>query len=101
MPQQNTFPNEIFDIIKNELELATEWRHIVKNQKPNSRSRSGTPKNKKHRVPNRSEQSQNPPEIIVLPDQLLPNNKPNIEPVKPIETPVEDKPSGEKPSNKK
>ncbi len=75
----------------------------MKNQKTNSQSRSGTPNNNKHRVPNRSERSQNPPEIIVLPGRLLPDNKPNpnTEPVKPVETPVEDKPNGEKPSNKK
>ena len=75
----------------------------MKNQKPNSRSRSGTPNNIKHGGHNRFEGSQNPPEIIVLPDKLLPNNKPNpnTEPVKPVETPVEDKPSDEKPSNKK
>ena len=71
----------------------------MKNQKPNSRSRSGTPNNTKPGVPKRSERSQNPPEIIVLPGRLMPDNKPNpnTEPVKP----VEDKPSGEKPSNKK
>ena len=75
----------------------------MKNQKTDSRSRSGRPNNTKHRVPNRSERSQNPPEIIVLPDKLLPNNKPNpnTKPVKPVETPTEDKPSREKPSNKK
>lgn len=72
----------------------------MKKEKPNSQSRSGTPNNIKHRVTNISERSQNPPEIIVLPDKLLPNNKPNPN-TEPVETPVEDKPNGEKPSNKK
>ncbi len=60
----------------------------MKNQKPNSRSRSGMQNNTKQRVPKRTERSQNPPEIIVLPGRLLPDNKPNpnTEPVKPVET---------------
>lgn len=75
----------------------------MKKEKPNSQSRSGAPNNIKHRVTNISGQSQNPPEIIVLPDKLLPNNKPNpnTEPVKPVETPAEDKSGRGKPSNKK
>jgi hypothetical protein len=73
----------------------------VKNQKPNSRSRADTPNKSKPRVPDREKQSQNPPEIIVLPGKVLPDSKPNIEPTKPVEKPSEDKPSGEKPSDKK
>ena len=72
----------------------------MKNQKPNRRSRSGTPNNVKPRVPSRAEKAQNPPEIIILPDKLLPNNKPNPN-TEPVETPTEDKPIGEKPSHKK
>jgi hypothetical protein len=52
-------------------------------------------------VPDREKRPQNPPEIIVLPDRVLPDNKPNIEPTKPVEKPSEDKPSSEKPSDKK
>ncbi len=60
----------------------------MKNQKPNSRSRSGTLNNIKHKVPKISERSQNSPEIIVLPGRLLPDNKPNPN-TEPVETPVE------------
>ncbi len=60
----------------------------MKNQKPNSRSRSGTSNNIKHKVPKRSDRSQNPPEIIVLPGRFLPDNKPNPN-TEPVETPVE------------
>ena len=72
----------------------------MRNQKPNSRSRADTPNKSKPIVPDGGKRSQNPPEIIVLPDKL-PDNKPNIEPPKPVEKPSEDKPSGEKPSDKK
>ncbi len=72
----------------------------MRNQKPNSRSRADTPNKSKPIVTDGEKQSQNPPEIIVLPDKL-PDNKPNIEPTKPVEKPPEDKPSGEKPSDKK
>ncbi len=73
----------------------------MKNQKPNSRSRADTPNKSKPMVTVRVKKSQNPPEIIVLPDRVLPDNKPNIEPTKPVEKPSEDKPSSEKPSDKK
>lgn len=73
----------------------------MKNRKSNSRSRADTPDKSKPIVPDREKLSQNPPEIIVLPDDMLPANKPNIEPTKPVEKPSEDKPSGEKPSDKK
>ena len=72
----------------------------MKNRKPNSRSRSGTSKNSKSKVPNRVERSLNPPEIIVLPDKL-PDNKPNTETNKPVEKPSEDKPSGQEKPDKK
>ena len=72
----------------------------MKNQKPNSRSRADTPNKSKHRIPD-WKKSQNPPEIIVLPDNILPDNKPNPKPSKPIETPSQDKPSNEKPYDKK
>ena len=74
--------------------------YFVRNQKLNSRSRTDTPNKGKPIITDRVEKSQNPPEIIVLPDDMLPQNKPNIEPTKPIETPPEDKPSGETPSDK-
>ena len=73
----------------------------MKNQKPNTRSRSDTPNKSKPMVTVRVKKSQNPPEIIVLPGKVLPDSKPNIEPTKPVETPSEDRPSGEKPSDKK
>ena len=73
----------------------------MRNQKPNSRSRADTPNKSKPIVPDTEKKSQNPPEIIVLPDDMLPNNKPNIEPPKPVEKPSENKPSGENPSDKK
>lgn len=76
------------------------WRPIVKNRKPNNRSRADTPNKSKPIVTDGKKESQNPPEIIVLPDNMLPD-KPNIEPTKPVEKPSEDKPSGEKPSDKK
>ena len=79
----------------------TKWRPIVKNQKPNNRSRTGMSNKSKPIVTDKVEKSQNPPEIIVLPNDMLPNNKPNIESPKPTETPSEDKPNGEKPSDKK
>ena len=72
----------------------------MKNRKPNSRSRSRASKNSKSKVLNRAEQSQNPPEIIVLPDKL-PDNKPNTEMNKPVETTSEDKPRGQEQPDKK
>lgn len=73
----------------------------MKNRKPNNRSGADTPNKGKGKIADRVEKSQNPPEIIVLPDNMLPD-KPNIKPTKPVETPSEDKPSGEeKPSDKK
>lgn len=72
----------------------------MKNRKPNSRSRAGTPNKSKGKIADKVKKSQNPPEIIVLPDNMLPD-KPNIDPTKPVEKPSEDKPSGEKPSDKK
>ena len=73
----------------------------MKDQKPNSRLQADTSNKSKHKIPDWEKKSQNPPEIIVLPDNILPNNKPNPKPNKPVETPSQDKPSNEKPSDKK
>lgn len=72
----------------------------MRNQKPNSRSRADMPNKSKGKIAEKVNKSQNPPEIIVLPDNMLPD-KPNIEPTKLVEKPSEDKPSGEKSSDKK
>ena len=72
----------------------------MRNQKPNNRSGADTSNKSNGKIADRVNKSQNPPEIIVLPDNMLPD-KTNIEPTKLVEKPSEDKPSGEKPSDKK
>ncbi len=71
----------------------------MRNQKLNRSSRVVAPKKNNSRVPDTGKKSTNPPEIIVLPDNILPDNKPK--PSKLVESPSQDKPSGEKPPDKK